>query len=99
MFWLNELRELSLYRNNNNIMKFIVTEGCTDYATTINGKDLSEFSDEDAKVYLEYLVRTVDDREYMNDLIREIVKNTGKYKHLYHCDECGDDVVEYSLNV
>ena len=80
-------------------MKFKVTDGCTCFSTTINGKDLNEFSDEDAKLYLGYLVEHLKDRGYIDSIIRDIVTVTGKHKFLYHCEECGDNVCEYNLEV
>jgi hypothetical protein len=80
-------------------MKFKVTDGCTCFATTINGKDINEFSDDDARVFLVSLVNSVKDRGLIDMMIRDVVTMTGEHKFLYHCEECGDNVCEYNLEI
>ena len=31
--------------------------------------------------------------------LRELIQNLGRYKFCYYCDDCGDNVSEYKLNV
>lgn len=80
-------------------MEFKVIDGCTCFSTTINGKELNEFSDEDAKTYLEYLIRHIEDRGFMESIIKDVITVMGKRKFLYHCEQCGDDVIEYNLEI
>ena len=80
-------------------MIFKVTDGCTDFATTINGKDLNEFSDEDARVFLVYLANNIKDRGFMESMIRDVVTTMGERKFIRYCEQCGDNVIEYKLEI
>lgn len=83
-------------------MRFVYTTGCTCDGITINDKDINDFEQEDLKEYAVHMVSQLVnelDKDDIIDLIRDIVDRFGEYKYLYHCEQCGDDVVEYKIEI
>lgn len=81
-------------------MEIINTEGCTCYGTTINNKDIQDYSKEELKWVLDQLILELDlTQTELQDIINLIVTTHGEYKFLYHCEQCDDDVCEYKLKI
>lgn len=80
-------------------MKLEWTEGCTCYGLNV---DEEPFNDLDAVKQVELLhnVVTMLSVDYgIQDIIINLVRQYGEYKHLFNCDQCGDSVCSYTLEV
>lgn len=78
-------------------MEIVYTEGCTVTGIEIDGEDLREITVDRQREILHQVIDKIDDN-IMYDVFKAIALN-GEYEHLYYCDQCGDDVVEYRLKL
>lgn len=66
---------------------------------TVRGRDINGLKEEEIR---DMMIVGISCREDNADLIwvlRGLVQILGRYKFCYHCDECGDNVVEYKLKI
>lgn len=80
-------------------MKLEYTEGCTCYGLDVDGEP---FNDLGAVEQVEVLhsVATMLSADYgVQDIIVNLLRQYGEYKHLFHCDQCGDSVCSYTLEI
>lgn len=81
-------------------MELVYTEGCMYAGLHIDGRNPNDLhlpkekKQEIAKKLIEYLDESDLDAEIMN-----LIQFTGEFKHLYHCEECGDDVCEWKVKI
>ena len=66
---------------------------------TSNNKNVDEHTEAEIKDLIKNIVNKIDDNVDLIWWLRSVVQYMGKYKFCYHCDECGDNVVEYKLKV
>ena len=79
--------------------KIVYREGCTCHDLGINGKSSKELS---KKFKMELYMKLIDklcDNYDLDDLIMNLCSQYGETKFCFHCDVCGDDVYEYTLNI
>lgn len=66
---------------------------------TIDGKNVNRFNRDEIRDIIISVVNANNDTTNLIWALRGFIPNFGEYKFCYHCDECGDNVVEYKLNV
>lgn len=64
---------------------------------TIGGKNANRFTKEEIRDVIINVVNADNDNADLIWALRGFIPNFGEYKFCYHCDECGDNVVEYKL--
>lgn len=83
-------------------MKIIKTCGCIDDGITIDGKDISNFN---RRKLRDIAVKMIDElypangEDFLESIISDILEHVGEYKYLYTCDQCGDSVYEYGIDI
>lgn len=71
-----------------------------DALLTVNGKDISEMSEDDIREVIKNIIEeNVFNATSLIWILSDLTKSFGKYKFCGHCDECGDNIVEYKLEV
>ena len=84
-------------------MKLEWTEGCTCYGLDVDEDYFGDLSDEQKKEVRNKLCDWYKERELPDedlfDFIVWITSRYGEYKHLFHCDQCGDNVCSYTLEI
>lgn len=81
-------------------MEIVRTEGCVVYGTTIDGKSIEDYSKEDLKnIFLNIFNNHDFSKEEYADILTELLEISGSYNYCYTCEECGDAVVDYKLNI
>lgn len=71
-----------------------------DASLTIDGKDISEMSEDDIREVVKNIIEeNVVESTSLIRILTDLTRSFGRYKFCYHCDECGDNVFEYELNV
>ena len=68
-------------------------------AITVGKRNINNFTEEEIRDMILTVINMEDDNADLIWALRELIQNLGRYKFCYHCDECGDNVVEYKLNV
>lgn len=78
--------------------KIIVTEGCICYGITCDDKDLREYSTQDIYDIAKRCLDTLN-KDDLVQFIWDYTTQHGDWKSLGHCDECGDSIDEFSINI
>jgi hypothetical protein len=80
-------------------MKIELTAGCTVDSLQIDGKRFEDLSYKEMRDIIFSLVTEFTDEELYNDIIRNIVYSKGEFKDGYTCEQCGDFVETYTLEI
>lgn len=80
-------------------MKIELTSGCTLDSLLIDGKRFEDLSHGEMRDIIFSLVTEFTDEDLYNDIIRNIVYSKGEFKDGYTCEQCGDFVETYKLEV
>lgn len=75
------------------------TDGCTCTGFDIDGKKLEEFTMEEKKNIMNSLMDKYGNERNINDLIMNFVYDNGEPEYKFHCDQCGDSVYEYTMEI
>lgn len=71
-----------------------------DASLTIDGKDASEMSEDDIREVIKNIIEeNVVESTSLIRILTDLTRSFGRYKFCYHCNECGDNVFEYELEV
>lgn len=62
-------------------------------------RDTNDFTEEEIRDMILTVINSRDDNADLIWTLRGLIQNFGEYKFCYHCDECGDNVVEYKLKI
>lgn len=80
-------------------MKLEYTEGCTCYGLDVDGKPFNDLKEYKKKPILNKVINAIlEDYDIQNVLI-DLLRQYGEYKHLYHCEQCGDNVCSFTLEI
>lgn len=82
-------------------MKVTVTEGCVAYGITVDDKNINELNDEEKNAVIDKIAEFFKKRGAceLASFLTDITQMYGEYEYLYHCDQCGDDVYEYKIDL
>lgn len=80
-------------------MKLEYTEGCTVTGLDVDGEPFNDLNAVE-KVALLHSVVTMLSVDYdIQNIMIDLLRQYGEYEHLYHCDQCGDNVCSYTLEI
>ena len=65
----------------------------------VNNKYIKDFNEDEIRDIIIEIINSEKNKDNLIWTLRGLVQNYGKYKFCYHCDECGDNVVEYKLKI
>lgn len=65
----------------------------------VNNKYIKDFNEDEIRDVIIEIINSGKNKDNLVWTLRGLVQNYGKYKFCYHCDECGDNVVEYKLKI
>ena len=82
-----------------NMSKIVYTDGCVVSGLTIADKDFNDLSLEEQKAFMHKIIDSAPDSSYLQSMLIEYVQTAGEYKYLYTCEECGDSVCEWTLEI
>ena len=80
-------------------MKLTYTEGCMAYNLDIDNKKIEDFNIQEQKDILKSLIDKHGNNSSIQDMIINFLELNGIYKFIGHCDECGDNIYEYTLEI
>ena len=80
-------------------MKIELTAGCTLDSLLIDGKRFEDLSYREMRDIIFGLITEFTDEDLYNDIIRDIVYSKGEFKDGYTCEQCGDFVETYTLEI
>ena len=80
-------------------MKHELTEGCTCTSLLIDDIDVNELPIGKIRKAVIELVLQMEDIEELIWEWRSLMESVGHYEDLGHCDQCGDDISKYTVNI
>lgn len=79
--------------------KIVYTDGCVVSGLTVDDRIFSDLSLEEQKEIIHKIVDNVSDSSYLQDMLIEYTQSAGEYEYLYTCEQCGDSVCEWALEI
>jgi hypothetical protein len=79
-------------------MKINYTSGCTCDSLTIDGKESADLSPKVIKDAIVRALEKIDDISTLQDILTTVAE-TGEYEDLGHCEQCGDWITSYTLEI
>lgn len=80
-------------------MKIEYTEGCVCYGLDVDGEPFNNL-DHDKKIEVfDRIFEHLDEEYGLNTMLVDILQHYGEYKHIGHCDECGDNISSFTLEI
>lgn len=80
-------------------MKLEVTEGCTAYSYEVDGEEWRDLTNDDRKYVLLNIINSQDNFDNCQHIFTSLVQEFGEYENLGSCDQCGDYVSRYTLEI
>lgn len=80
-------------------MKLEYTEGCTCYGLEVDGEPFNDLDEAKKREALDRMVEAILKDYDIQNIIIDLLQTHGEYKHLYHCEQCGDSVCTYTINI
>lgn len=65
----------------------------------MDGKPFNNFDAEERIEILNKLIGTILMDHMAQDVVIELLHQYGEYKHLFHCEQCGDNVCSFTLEI
>ena len=79
-------------------MKINYTSGCICDSLTIDDKESTDLSVDDIKDAIVKALNKINDVAILQEILITVAE-TGEYENLGHCDECGDYISSYTLEI
>ena len=80
-------------------MKLEYTDGCICTSLTVDGKEPVDMSKQELKEVICKLLDKETDLGVLQDIWRDLVTSQGEFEDLGHCEECGDYITRYTLEI
>lgn len=80
-------------------MKLKYTNGCICTSLTVDGKETADMTSEEIKVSIQAMLDREIDFAVLQDILTTLIESQGEYKNLGHCEECGDWIFNYTLEL
>ena len=80
-------------------MKLEYTDGCVCTSLTIDGKETIDMNVEDFKSVIHKLIGNENDLGTLQHIWIVLMEQQGKYEDLGQCEECGDYIARYTLEI
>lgn len=80
-------------------MKLEYTDGCICTSLTVDGKETVDMTNEEIKASIRAILDQEEDLATLQGILKLLIESQGKYKDLGHCEECGDWIFNYTLEI
>lgn len=80
-------------------MKLEYTDGCICTSLTADGKETADMTNSDLRNVIKKMLDKVDDAAILQDIWTNIMESIGDYEDIGHCEECGDHITKYTLEI
>ena len=75
-------------------------EGCTAYNLTIDGVEVCELPPYEIADVIRHLVGRCKDKSLLKEMLGRLIESDkGSVCDISHCDQCGDDIYNYKLEI
>ena len=80
-------------------MKIESISGCTCDSLTIDGVETIDMDKEAIKDVIKKLIDREDDLGVLQSILIDLVEFQGEFEDLGHCDQCGDWITKYTVEL
>ena len=80
-------------------MKIVSISGCTCDSLTVDGVETVDMGKEDIKEVIKKLIDREDDLGTLQFILVDLVETQGEFEDLGHCDQCGDWITKYTVEI
>lgn len=80
-------------------MKIEYTEGCTCYGLDVDGEPFKDLDVVEKREIFDRMVEYILKDDDIQDIIINLLCHYGEYKHLFNCEQCGDSVCSYTMEI
>lgn len=80
-------------------MKIVSTTGCTCDSLTVDGVETINMKVEDLQEVVKKVVEKTTDIGLLQNTLINLVECIGGWEYLGHCEDCGDSIDQYTLEV
>ena len=80
-------------------MKIESVTGCTCDSLTIDNVETVDMDKEVIKDVIKKLINREDDLGILQSILIDLVEFQGEFEDLGHCDQCGDWITKYTLEI
>ena len=80
-------------------MKLEYTDGCTCTSLTVDGIETIDMSPDSLKKVICKLINNESDFGSLQSIWMDLVTSQGSYEDLGECEECGDLITRYTLEI
>lgn len=80
-------------------MKLEYTDGCICTSLTVDGKETVDMSKEELKEIIYKLLDNESDLAVLQNIWIDLVTSQGEFEDLGQCEECGDLITKYTLEI
>ncbi len=80
-------------------MKLEYTEGCTCYSLDVDGKPFNDLGEVSKVDILHSVVNALCCEYDPQNILAELLYQYGEYKHIGHCEQCGDNISSFTLEI
>ena len=80
-------------------MKIESISGCTCDSLTVDNVETVDMDKEAIKDVIKKLINREDDLGVLQSILIDLVEFQGEFEDLGHCDQCGDWITKYTLEI
>lgn len=80
-------------------MKIESVTGCTCDSLTVDNVETVDMDKEAIKDVIKKLINREDDLGILQSILIDLVEFQGEFEDLGHCDQCGDWITKYTLEI
>lgn len=80
-------------------MNLVLKDGCMLYNLAVDGREIEDFPKERMKEILKELIDDCPYEYVMTQMVKDFVRDNGKVVNVEHCNECGDSIYTYMIEL
>lgn len=80
-------------------MKIEYTEGCVCYGLDVDGEPFNDLDEAKKREVFNRMVEAILKDYDIQNITIDLLHDYGEYKHIGHCDECGDNISSFTLEI
>ena len=80
-------------------MKIESVTGCTCDSLTVDNVETVDMDKEAIKDVIKKLINREDDLGFLQSILIDLVESQGEFEDLGHCDQCGDWITKYTVEL
>lgn len=80
-------------------MKLEYTEGCICYGLDVDGEPFNDLDEAKKREVFDRMVEAIFKDYDIQNITIDLLRQYGEYKHCFTCEDCGDSVCTYTIDV